>query len=75
MVTKSEVSVWAFGHPDDPDEEVGYLEEGEPVLFLGETCFWPDDVSVSYGGHHMLWCLTRVGVGWINDTSLEEAKS
>lgn len=59
-----------YGHEDDDDDELGNLEEGEPVILLGPREWWPEETSLSRDGHYMFYVLTRLGVGWINDTEL-----
>jgi hypothetical protein len=68
--TSERCTVWVYGHEDDDDDEVGYLEEGEPVILLGAKEHWEEESSLSVGGHYMCHVLTRLGVGWINDSDL-----
>lgn len=71
MVTTSErATIWTFGGPDDPDDEIGFLEEGEPVILLGQAVHWPNEESLSPTGHYMYRVLTRLGVGWVTDSEL-----
>lgn len=71
MVTTSEpCTLWVYGGEDDEDDEIGRLEEGEPVFLLGPKVHWPEETSLSPTGHYMYNVLTRLGVGWINDTEL-----
>ena len=71
MVTTSDyATVWVYGYVSEPDDTMGSLAKGEPVLLLGEKAFWLGEVSFRSEGNFVYKVLTRVGVGWINEAEL-----
>jgi hypothetical protein len=59
-----------YGYPDEADDQLGDLHEGEPVLLLGEKIHWREETSLKPDGHYIYRVLTRLGVGWVNDSDL-----